>query len=280
MRFPKFIAGFLVGASLFSLCACSEDPIPPPPTNDPFVALQDNVANAFNDAVAKITSAQSYTMTGSLSSSAELTEEGESSGELTNNLSPIEYTFQNGKMYLDAIGSNIDPHTTYFDGERYYYHLDPDIKYFTYTNDHVDYGADGYLIPVNSEVVMNPSYLENQDGTKTVSFEMPFNIYQSPALLEWIGVVFDDEYGAKNIRIEANIDENGYFLDFILSFANETSFGEDRISQEVAVKMMLTNYNTAEVVPPTDLSVYEDWSEEYTPIETVSIDGLTPEDFE
>lgn len=279
MRLKKILTGLLAGASLFALCACSEEPIPPPPTNDPYVALQDNVAATFNDAVAKITSAQSYTMTGSLSSSAELTEKGENTGELTNNLTPIEYTYQNGAMYLDATGSNIDPHATYFDGERYYYD-DPDNKYFTYTNDRVDYGADGYLIPINSEAVMSPSYLENQDGTRTVSFEMPFNIYQSPALRDWIGVVFDDNHGARNVRIKVNINAAGYITDFILSFANETSFDEDMILQEVVVKMMLTNYNTAELIPPSDLSVYEDWSEEYVPVETESIDGLTPEDFE
>ena len=278
MHLTKIFAGFLAGASLLALSACSEDPIPPPPTSSPFVALQDNVANAFNDAVAKLTSAQSYTMTGSLTSAAELTEENESTGELTSQLCPIEFTYADGMMYLDATDSNIDPHITYFDGERYYCN-DFANKYYTYTNDHVDYGADGYLLPINSEAVMDPVYLENQDGTKTVSFEMPFNIYQSPALQNWIGVVFDNEYGARNVRVEVSIDTNGYITSFILSYLNKTSFDEDTVHQEVAVKMMLTNYNTAEITPPSDLSVYEDWSEDYVPVETESIDGLTPEDF-
>lgn len=275
MRFRKIVASFLLSTALLSLCACDdESPSPPPQQNDPFVVLQDNVTDLFNAGIEKLSSAKSYTMTGSLSSVAEVL----SSGELTTNRTPVELTYQDGKLYVDSMDGTVDPHRTYFDGERYYFELPPDLKYFTLTNDHVDYGATDYLIPVNSEVVMNPQLAENPDGTRTVSFKMPFNIYQSPALDAWLGVVFDDAFAAANINIEVNIDAEGYITNFLVSYVNDTALGDDPIRQEIAVKMTLTNYNRSEVLAPTDLELYEDWIETVGPEETVPIGELSPED--
>ena len=274
MRFPKkILAAFMIGASLLSLCACKEDPPPPPAEGDPFVVLQDTVADLYNAGVEKLRSAQSYTMTGTYVSAAEVV----SSAELTSNRTAVEMTVADGTFFVDSTDSNIDPHTTYFDGTRYYY-SDKTDKYFTTTNDRSDFGAEEYLPLVFSEIIKSPQLTENPDGTKQVSFKIPFNIYQSDAIAGLFGITFDGEYAAADVYITITLDADGYIKTFLLSFDNITAFSDDSITQNVTANMILTNYNCAEVVIPADLDEYEDWTEDVVEGPTEPIGELTDED--
>lgn len=274
MRFPKkILAAFMIGASLLSLCACKEDPPPPPAEDDPFVVLQDTVADLYNTGVEKLRSAQSYTMTGSYVSTAEVL----SSKELTSNYTPMEMSVANGQFYVDSWGSQIDPHRTYFDGTRYYFEDETD-KYYTLSNDRDDYTATDFLPTVFSEIITSPKLVEDADGTKHIFFKMAFNIYQSVGLSELYGISFDDAFAAADVQVTVDFDANGYITSFLLSFDNRTMLSDDEISQSVTVSMTITNYNSAEVVPPADLDVYEDWTEDIGTDPTEPIGELTDED--
>ena len=274
MRIQKLFATLLIGASLLSFSACSEDtPAPPPPEDDPFVVLQDTVADLYNEGVKKITNAASYTMTGSYVSAAEVL----SSAELTSNLTKVEMTVANGTFFVDSMASNIDPHTTYFDGTRYYF-SDKTDKYFTTTNDRNDFTAVEYLPLIHSEIIKDPQLTENPDGSKLISFRIPFNIYQSSGIGGLFGITFDENYAAADIRVTIMLDAGGYITEFLLSFDNMTDFSDESISQNISASMMLTNYNQAEVVIPADLAEYEDWTEDVGTEPTEPIGELTPED--
>ncbi len=273
MQFRKFFASLLLGGLLLSLSACQEDPSPPPPpTDNPFIALQDRVADLYNTGIEKLTAATSYTMTGSFVSAAEVLP----SSELTSNLTRVEMNVANGTFYSDS-ESNIDPHTTYFDGTHFYY-SDATDKYFTNTNDRHDYTAIEYLPQIFSEIITNPQITENADGSKLVKFTMAFDIYQSEAVAGIFGITFDNDYAIADVLVTVSIDADGYITNFILSFDNQTDFADDAITQNISVNMMLTNYNQAEVVVPSDIDVYENWIEDFSPDATEPIVELTPED--
>ena len=275
MRFPrKILAAFIAGVCALSFSACSEDPPPPlPPEDDPFIVLQDTVADLYNTGVNKILSAKSYTMTGSYTSAAEVVP----SAELTSNNTRVEMTVADGTFFVDSTVSAIDPHSTYFDGTRYYF-SDKTDKYFTTTNDRNDYRADAYLPLIHSEIVKNPQVKENPDGTKEVTFQMAFNIYQSDAIAGLFGVTFDDNYAAADVRVNVTLDANGFITEFVISFINTTSLGDDGITQDISARMEITNYNCSEVVIPIDLDEYEDWTEDIGTEPTEPIGELTPED--
>jgi len=279
MQFKKILTSLLAGACVFSLSACGNDPEPPPSESNVFYESQETIAELFNAAIDKLNDVGSYKMVGSLVSVAEVL----SSGEMTNSMIPIDCTYQDGSFTIDSLEANIDPHSTYFDGERYYYTLHMNgntINCFSTANDHVDYAADGYLRKIDAEILFNPQIIELENGSKDISFDMPFAIYDSPAMIDHLGTVVDDEHQAKSMSVSANIDSDGYLTHFIISFINDTAFGDDSIHQEIVANMELSDYATAVITPPDNLDTYEDWSEDIPEMSTEGMGEHSPEDVE
>ncbi len=274
MRLKQVLASILAGACALTLCACGTREVPPPTQNE-YVVTQDTISELFNSAVQKLNEADSYTMTGSVTSVAEIA----ASEVLTTVRVPLECRYQEGKMFFDSDNSN-DPHTLYFDGEIYYYCIEDTnstIKYFGTANDHNDYSAADYLLPIDAEIVLNPSLSVNDDGTQELSFSIPFAIYESPALIGWLGFVVDESHAANLLNVFATVDADGYFTAFSFSFVNDTDFG-DLIHQEIAVGMTLSNYNSTVITAPSDIQAYEDWTDPDVPESTHGMEEIPPED--
>lgn len=276
MRFKKLFASVLAGVCAFSLCACNANKDASVPTVNDYVVTQDSIAEMFNTAVDKLTEASSYTMSGSVTSASSIA----SSGVHTAVHVPLICQYEDGKLFFDSDNS-IYPHTLYFDGERYYYSVEEDnrqeIKYYVTTNDHGDYSATDYLMQINAEIVLSPTLTKNDDGSSDISFEMPFAIYESPALIGWLGIIVDETHASNMMKVYATIDADGYFTEFRFSFVNDTNLG-DPIHQEIAVGMTLSDYNTTVVTAPSDLGAYEDWSEPEIPSSTHGMEPIPPED--
>ena len=278
LRIRKCILLFLLLLLPVLLCACGEDEQPKPVSNDPIVTAQDSVADVYNKAVQALSEAGSYKMTGSVTSVAEVMPDGSQ----TVNVSPIECLWEGGRMQVTD-RSTVDPHSTYFDGDKYYCLLEMaggDLRYFTTTNDHNDFSAADYLRTVNAEILSGPVMIENADGSKELSFEIPFAIYDSPALQGWLGYIVDETHEARTLSIAAKIDKDGHFTEFSMDFINDVAFGEQTIHQEIAVTMTLQDYAAVRVAAPEDLTAYEDWSLTGDPGDSDWAENLTPEDME
>ena len=275
MHFKKLFASLLAGVFTISLCACNNNNEAAVPTVNDYVVTQDTIAEMFNTAVSKLNDAKSYTMSGSVTSASDIAE----SEVFTSVHAPITCLYQDGKLYFDSDNNN-DPHETYFDGERYYYSIpegDTEFKYYVTANDHGDYAATDYLMHINAEIVLAPTLSKNDDGSSDISFEMPFAIYESPALIGWLGFIVDESHASNTLKVYATIDADGYFKSFMFSFVNDTNFGEI-IHQEIAVSMTLSNYNSTVVNAPSDLGAYEDWSDSEMPSSTHGMEPIPPED--
>ncbi len=277
MRFKKLIASLLIGTCAFACCACGSDDDSQLPEPNAYYESQERVAEIFNAALDKLHTLDSYRMKGSIASVAEIP----SSEEITSAVTPVDCVYQDGKFTIDSAEANVDPHETYFDGERYYfisYLFDPPDKYFVTTNDHTDYLATDFLMEIYAEMVYNPSVIAQADGSQFLSFDIPFSVYESPALREILGIVVDDSHNANLLSFSATVDADGSFTQFTVSFVNDTYLGDELIHQEIAVNMELSDFSTAVLTPPSDLDTYEDWSEELPEDETVPIGSLSPED--
>ncbi len=279
MQLKKLMASVLVGAFAVSICACDTNEEPTLPDPHQFYAVQDRVADLFNDAIGKLADSDSYVMRGSLASTAEVL----SSGELTSVVTPIDCTYQSGRFLIDSSKAKIDPRTTYFDGERYYYTLlfngEP-INCFSNENDHVDYVAADYLMEVDSEILFNPHLTENEDGSTSLSFDIPFTVYESPAMIGHLGFIVDDSHQSNPLSVQAALDPNGYMTEFVISFVNDTDFGDDLIHQEIVANMELLDYNCAVLTPPENLESYADWTEDVPEMTTEGFGEHSPEDMQ
>ena len=280
MQLKKILAPFLAGVCALSLCACDPNDEPTLPEPHEFYAVQDKVADLFNSAIDKLTDSDSYSMAGSFASTAEVL----SSGELTSAVTPVNCAYQSGKFLIDASEANVDPRITYFDGERYYYSLmmfgNEPVRCFSNKNDHVDFVAADYLTKVDSEILFDPGFIENEDGTVELSFDIPFTLYNSPAMIGHLGMIVDETHQANPLSVQASLDQNGYLTAFVISFVNDTTFGDDAIHQEIVANMELSDYNCTVLTAPKDLDTYEDWTEDMPQVPTEGIGDHTPEDMQ
>lgn len=277
MQFKRFVSAFLAGVCAVGLCACDSDDKPKPPTENPYYATQEQIADLFNEGVDKLSEAESYRMVGSIASVAEV----QSSAELTTSVTPIDGIVEGNRFYIDAFESNINPHRTYFDGELYYNHVDirgSEVKYFTNGNDNADFTATEYLMKANAEIIVNPRLETLEDGSRSLNFAVPFAVYESPALIEVLGVIVDDSVRANLLSLNVVLDANGYIKQVMISFVNDVELIEEQIHQEIVLTFELSEYGTARISVPTDLDTYQNWIEELPPETTAPMVEIPPED--
>ena len=279
MSYKKLLLLLLAMLILLSFCACRQSGASDPPQDSDSVASQEAAAALFNAAVDKLNAAGSYTMTGNVTSAAEMQRAEGEAGELVTVYTPLNCTYQDGKMLMiSENGSN--PHTTYFDGTHYYISVlfgEERLRYFVSTNDYTDYDAAKYLKQVDAEAIFHPSLTDNAAGGKDVSFQIPFALYDSEALRGWLGEITDDTLASRKLQITAAIDKDGYPTAVFFSFSTTTQFSDDKIQQELAVSFDLSDFSSTVVSAPADLETYEDWTISEAPTDESSPE-LTPED--
>ncbi len=264
----RIVAYIIVAAFIFLLAACDDEPIKLEPT--PQTVEQQDVALIYNDAVNKLLVADSYTMTGSVNSSAVMGD------VLTSVVTSIDCRYdrdENGApvMLMDCeqrYDGKIIPHTTYFaDGKYYISALDE--KYFVTTNDFGDYDAAAIIKTVEDTIISNYSVNDTADG-RQIRFEIPYGVYASEALDNLIGMFADDSLLKQPVTVRAGIDAEGMLTSVYVELQNFTTFDNAPIEQSVILSLQLMGYNETEVTAPQDLADYE----ERTADETI---GQNPE---
>ncbi len=252
----RIILCIIITFSVFVLAACGNDPVKLEPK--PEAADRENVALSYNDAVNKLLVASSYTMTGSVNSSAVMGD------VLTSVVTSIDCRYQrdeNGKpvMLMDSeqrYDGKVFPHTTYFADGRFYISA-LDEKYFVTTNDFGDYDAASIIKTVEDTVISNYS-VNDVHGGKQIRFEIPYGVYASEALDQLIGMFADDSLLQQPVTVRATVDAEGMITAVYVEMENATSFDNTPIEQSVILSLQLTGYNETEVAQPQDLDAYED----------------------
>ena len=271
----KILAAILVLCLLMSLAACGDneksetnektDPVKTIPTTQPVPQKEyskQEIVELYNQAVAKVETAQSYQMDGSVSSTAVM---GDMMATVVTSVD-CAFASNNGnhsmlmKSSVNTDG-NVKEHVTYFADGKYYFEF-MGQKYYTGTNDYTDFHASEYLKHITLENVQNLAIQDEADGSRSVQFEVPYGKYPSEAINGWLGGMISDTVGAEPVSVKVVLDAQGTLINFYIAFATSMSFGEQRIDQSVIVSMFLSGYDATTVTAPSDLAVYENWDEE------------------
>lgn len=270
------IALFLLCAVL---CGCSHSAGAPKDT--PIVVTGEELTSLFNAAVEKLAAAESYRMIGNVTSTAEVIS-ADGSGEVVTLHSPVLTTVENGSFLNSSDGGDM-PHTTYFDGTQYYLTLPADgedIHYRTDSNDYCDFPATAYLKTVNAEAVFQPSVIPAEGGGNMLTFDIPCALYDSEAVYGWLGSFLDEMHAAQELHISVSINPDGYPTSLYLFFSTVTPLGDDSIRQELAAGLNFYDFDSASLMPPSDLAVYEDWSESDPTADSAGFVEIPPEDLD
>lgn len=286
MNFKKWVLCALCMALFLSLTACKSRKTQPDnlvqtlPTIETAVQKDytpEQIIEMYNNARDQIVNADSYHMYGSTNSTSVY------GGVLSSvvNTYDVKYQMVDGKVqgFFDseqnADGSDFS-HTTYFNGELYYYTYS-DLKYYKDTNDYQDFFALDYLMPLGNVELQDMDVMDQLDGSVTVSFSLPMGDYMSEAVLDLVG--FNSETFDQDIlHLSFNLDSNGVMTYFYISYTSSQIFMDEETEQTVIVSMSLDGYNSTTVDVPADLDSYENFIEEGSGDEHEGVGILSPED--
>lgn len=287
MKAKKILAAFLSLLLLVALTACGNGEQPETVQTLPTIETApqkeyttDEAVTMFNAAVNKIEQAQSYTMTGSVNSTAVMGE------TLTSVVTSIDCGYQivDGEpvMLMDSVmnnGGTATPHLTYFADGKYYFNA-YGLKYFTESNDYTDFVADDYLEKIDKQYVSDLNVTDNLDGSKTLEFNYPYGQYNSAALSGWLGGFVSETVGGDMVFLKVELDADNSISSFYMTFTTSIDFSDSTIEQIIVLNLMLSDYNATTVTAPADLDTYEDWTvdENATTDETEGVGMLPPED--
>ncbi len=289
MTLKKWLCLALCACLLLSLAACGSkekkdtpiETLPAVPTAPQKEYTEDMIKDMYNEALKKLTDSKSYHMSGSWNSTTVF---GDVIATVVTSVD-CKYRLKDGgivsffdaQMHRDGVEI---PHTTYYDGENYYFYA-YDWKYYTNTNDYNDYFALDYLKPVGDVALQDLEVMDQLDGSVEISFSLPMGEYNSDAVLGLIGegtqsATIDEDL----ISLSLNIDENGALTYFYISFNSKLLMLDEEVEQTVVVSMSLDGYDATTVEAPTDLGSYENNIAETLPEgqDQGHVGILTPED--
>ncbi len=286
MSIKKIVSLVLCFAFLLSLTACksrkkeAEDivqTLPPIETAVQKEYTTQQIFDMYNSARDKIAASESYHMHGSSNSTSVY------GGVLTSviNTYDVKYANVDGKTvgFFDseqiADGSDYS-HTTYFDGE-YYYYTYSNLKYYKDANDFQDFFALDWLMPIGDVEPEDLDVMDQLDGSVTVSLSLPMGEYMSEAVLNLIGF-YSETFEEDMVHLSFNLDSSGTMTYFYISYTSSHTFLNEETEQTVIVSMTLDEYDTTTVEAPADLASYENFIEEGSHEEHEGVGILSPED--
>ena len=238
---------------------------------------QEQILEMYNSALAKIEGAKSYHMYGSTNSTAVF------GGMLSSVVNTYDLKCQTaegktvGFFESSQNGDGTDySHTTYHDGERYYFAI-PDWKYFKDTNDYQDYYATDYLKPIDDAELQDLEAMDQLDGSVEIRFAVPMADFMSDAILELVGFT-SETYEQDIVNISVTLDKDGTMTYFYLSYYSEHTMFEEETEQTIIISMNLDGYDATTVEAPGDLDSYEDMIVEESGDEHEGVGILSPED--
>ena len=235
------------------------------------------IIDMYNQARNKIESAQSYHMYGSWNSTSVY------AGVLSSvvNTMDLQYRVDNGKAltFYESVlnGDGTDySHTTYYDGELYYYNY-AGYQYYTDSNSYQDYVAMDWLKPIGDVTLENLNVMDQLDGSVDISFSIPMGAYMSEAILDIVG--FNSEtYDQDPVHLSFNLDKDGVMTYFYISYTSSQIFMDEETEQTVIASMNIDGYDSTSFETPTGLDTYENWIEEDGDEEYEGVGNLSPED--
>ncbi len=287
MNMKKWIALALCPVLMLSLAACKnkgkEQPqdlvqtLPAIETAPQKDYTGDMIRDMYNAALDKLEQVQSYHMSGSTNSTSVY------AGVLSSvvNSYDVKYENRDGKVTalydsrLNSDGNDLS-HTTYFDGENYYFSA-LGLKYYKNTNDYQDFHALDYLRPLGQVELKEFNAMDQLDGSVEISFSVPMGDYMSDAVLTLVGF-HSETFKEDQIHISFTLDSDGTMTYFYLSYTSAHIFLEQETEQTIIVSMAIDGYNETAVEPPTDLSTYENFIEEGSDEDHGGVGILSPED--
>ena len=286
MKLKNVVVFILCLALLVSLTACksrnkeSDTPVNTLPTIETAVQkeyTQEQIIDMYNKALDRIAMADSYHMSGSTNSTSVY---GDMLSSVVNSYD-VKYQMVDGKAcgYFtssqNADGSDFS-HTTYFDGELYYYTYS-NLKYYKNANDYQDFFALDYLKPLGDVELLDMDAMDQLDGSVTISFSLPMGEYMSQAVLDLVG--FHSETFEEDIfHLSFNLDSNGVMTYFYISYSSTQIFLNEETEQTVIVSMNLDGYDSTTVEAPVDLANYDNFIEEDMGDGHEGVGILSPED--
>ena len=289
MTMKKCISLVLCLVLLLSLVACGRNKgeetqaevitqLPPIETAPQKHYTQDQIREMYNLAIDKLVTAKSYHMYGSSNS---LSAFGDVVSSVVNGYDlKCQRQGDNTIGFFDSTqkSDSIDfAHTTYHDGENYYYSI-ANLKYYKNSNDYQDFYATDYLKKIGDVELQELKSTDLMDGSVEIGFAVPMGEYNSDAVLSLIGIT-SETIDQDLIHLNVTLDPNGYMTYFYISFTSNMTFLSEDTEQTIIVGMYLDGYDGVTVEPPVDMNTYENWIEETVPGEDHQGVGiLSPED--
>ena len=290
MKMKKWIALAMCLVLMISLAACrNKDKEQPEGLIQELPAIEtapqknytaDQIRDMYNAALDKLAKAESYHMYGSTNSTSVY---AEMLSSVVNSYDVKYAKASDGKLSvwfdsrLNSDGSDMS-HSTYFDGELYYYDA-LGMKYSKTTNDYQDFHAMDYLMPLKSDMELKDFRAMDQlDGSVEINFTLPMGDYMSDAVLTLVGFT-SETFETDPVHVSFTLDAEGTMTYFYISYSSAHIFLEEQTEQTIIVSMSLDGYNGTTVDAPADLDSYELFSEEEIPDEEHDGVGiLSPED--
>ncbi len=286
MNVKKLICLALSLTLLLSMTACksrkktSDNPVQTLPPIETAVQKEyttEEILDMYNSALDKIKNSTGYHMSGSTNSTSVFG--GVMSSSI--NIYDVKYQVVDGKgiaffdSKLSADGDDFT-HTTYFDGEHYYYSYS-DLMYYKNTNDYQDFIATDWLMPIGDVELQNVDSMDQLDGSVDISFTLPMGDFMSYAVLDLVG--FNSEtFEQDPVHLSFNIDSEGNLTYFYISYTSNQIFLDQETEQTIVASLSIGEYDNVTVEAPTNLSVYENFIEETVGDEHEGVGILSPED--
>ena len=285
MKLKKIIAILACFGILLSLAACKNAT-----TSDPTVTFQaietapqknysvEEIKEIYNTAVQKIIDAQSYHMYGSYSSTTVF---GDIMSSVVSSVDLSYEVQENGPVgffdvMLNREGQEL-PHTTYHEGERYYFYA-YDWKYFTESNDYTDYYAHEFLKLLGDSELQDLVFMDQLDGSLEISFSLPMGEYGSEGILGILGDFTSENVDQDLVTLSVTIDAEGTLTYFYISFNSLLEILGEASEQTIILSMSMDGYDSTTVEAPSDLSLYEDNVVQDVEGEWEPVGNLSPED--
>ena len=288
MNFTKWICLALCLIFVFSLAGCKRNKtqpddlvqtLPPIETAVQKDYTSEEIIAMYNAARDKIVASDSYHMHGSSNSTSlygsELSSVVNSYDVKAKNTNGTTVGFFDSQTLAD--GSDFS-HTTYFDGEFYYYTYS-DLKYYKDTNDFQDFFAQDWLMPLGNVELQELDVMDQLDGSVDISFAVPMGDYMSDAVLTLVGFT-SETFEEDLVYISCNIDGNGVMTYFYISYNSAHVMWDEKVEQTVIVSMSLDGYDASTVEVPADLSAYDNFIDEGADEDFGGVGILSPEDVE
>lgn len=266
-KLKKSVPIFLAMSLLPLFGGCSRDKLADVPEayRVPQLSEQEIVA-LYNDGVRTFTTAESYTMTGSVCDAANtvaLDGSGEAPAAVAEAIT-CHVSQADGTVCADftAVGIQEATHNTYYDGKLFYISGMEGVEpYCDVENLYNDFLAQDYYPQISADDVLFAN-LERVDGEMVATIRLPFTAFPSAALQQRVGL-FLGEADTSIVCIIMTLTEDQQPVNISVSWSSEGDSGDETLLQQaLEISFDFSDVNATVVSVPENLASYERVPEE------------------